>query len=132
MTSSGNSKLRKPKYFELQELSSGGMNNIWRVYRKKKGYYLWVSEEGEIYGPCKTVGDALYNDAGQYGGEFVEISTNIKLEELFEIMNMHNFEPMLHNLSRLKLNGIELDVESFKNFVAWYAKSQAATAREAI
>jgi hypothetical protein len=60
------------------------------------------------------------------------IDTNVQLEELFEIMNTHNFEPMLHNLSSLHLNGVEFNANAFKHFVIWYAEYQKAlVAKEA-
>jgi hypothetical protein len=61
-------------------------------------------------------------DAAQFGGEYAEIDTNVQLEELFVIMQAHCFEPFLHNLSSLVLNGVEIDAESFKNFVIWHAE----------
>jgi hypothetical protein len=64
----------------------------------------------------------------EYGGQNVEIDTNVQLEELFEIKNMHNFEHLLHYTSRLQLNGVEIDVGSFRNFVIWYAEYRKASA----
>jgi hypothetical protein len=119
---------RTAKYFELHESNSRGLEVVWRVYKKKRGFYLWASEEGELGGPGKTISEALSWEANQYGGEYAEIETNIQLEELFEIMNTISFEPFLHNLSRLTLNGAEIDVHAFKNFVIWYANSRAASA----
>lgn len=34
---------------------------------------------------------------------------------------------LLHNLSRLQLNRLEIDAKSFRNFVIWYAEYQRAT-----
>jgi hypothetical protein len=68
-----------------------------------------------------SLADVLAVDAQQYAGGTVEIDTNISLEELFEIMNMYNFEPFLSNTDSLTLNGVEIDIESFRNFVIWYA-----------
>jgi hypothetical protein len=90
--------------------------------------HLSASEEGEIGGPCKTISDAMGWGAGQHGGEFVEIDTNIQLGELFEIMNTNSFEPLMHNLSRLTLNGVDIDAQSFQNFVTWYADCRKASA----
>jgi hypothetical protein len=112
------------KYFDLEE----GDYAYWRVYKKRKGFYLWASEQGEIGGPCTTISEALDCDANQYGAERAKIDTNIQLEELFDIMNMHNFEPFMHNLSRLELNGVEIDAESFRNFVNWYAECRKISA----
>jgi len=102
-------KRRKAKYFNLGERNSSGLDNAWRVYRKKKGFYLANSEQGEFGGPSKTISDALCWDSGQYGGEYVEIDTNVTLEELFEIVHTSSFEPFLHNLYELVLNGVEID-----------------------
>jgi hypothetical protein len=92
------------------------------VYRKRKGFYLRSSEHGELGGPCKTILEALGWGMNTYGGEYVEIDTNVQLEELFEIMSSYNFAPLLHNLSKIIINGIEIDDQSFKNFVIWYAE----------
>ena len=115
-------KRREAKYFNLHESNSGGMDNAFWVYKKRKGFYLRSGEEGELGGPCKTISEALGWDGNQYCGEYVEIDTNLRLEELFEIMNTYSFEPLLHNLSKLTLNSIEIDDQSFRNFVIWYAK----------
>jgi len=47
-----------------------------------------------VGGPDKTISDALWD--GEYGGEYVEIDTNVTLEELFEIM--HTSRVWTHNL----------------------------------
>jgi hypothetical protein len=117
-------KRREVKYFDLEE----GDYASWRVYKKKKGFYLWAGELGEICGPCTTIAEALDWDGNQYGAQYAKIDTNIQLEELFDIMIMHNFEPFMHNLSRLELNGVEIDAQSFKNFVMWYAECRKASA----
>jgi hypothetical protein len=125
-------KQREAKYFNLHESNSAGMDNAFWVYKKRKGYYLRSGEEGELGGPCKTISEALRWDGIQYGGEYVEIDTNVQLEELFEIMNTYSFEPLLNNLYKLTLNGIEIDAQSFRNFVIWHAdcrKSSAARNR---
>jgi hypothetical protein len=121
-------KRRESKYFNLHESNSAGLDVAWWVYKKRKGFYLSASENGELGGPCKTISEALGWDGTQYGGEYAEIDTNVQLEELFEIMNTYSFEPFLHNLSRLELNGVEIDVQSFKNFVIWYAECRKASA----
>lgn len=121
-------KRREAKYFILGERNSSGLDNAWKVYRKKKGFYLWSGELGEVGGPSKTISDALRWDDGQYGGEYVEIDTNVTLEELFEIMNTYRFGPLLHNLSELVLNGVEIDAQSFKNFVIWHAEWRKVSA----
>jgi hypothetical protein len=72
-------------------------------------------------GPYDTISEALNWGEIRYMGEDVEIDTNVQLEELFEIMNTSSFEPLLHNLYRLTLNGIEIDAQSFKKFVIWHA-----------
>jgi len=43
-------------------------------------------------------------------------------------MNTNSFEPLLHNLCELELNGVEIDAQSFKNFVIWYAECRKASA----
>jgi hypothetical protein len=115
-------KHRETKYFNLHESNSNGMDNAYWVYKKRKGYYLSSGEEGELGGPSNTISEALGCDLRQYGGEYAEIDTNVQLEELFDIMNMYSFEPLLHNLCNLNLNEIEIDAQSFKNFVTWYAE----------
>jgi hypothetical protein len=119
-------KRREAKHFSLHESNSSGLEAVYSVSKKRKGFYLWASEEGQIGGPFKTISEAL-SEAG-YSGEYVEIDTNGALEELFEIMNTHSFEPLLHNLSQLHLNGVEIDAQSFKNFVIWYAEYRKASA----
>ena len=116
------------KYFSLRETNSSGLDAGWSVYKKRKGFYLSSGESGEIGGPCTTISEALCWDANQYGGDYAEIETNVQLEELFEIMNANSFEPLLHNLSQLHLNGVEIDAESFKNFVIWYAEYRKRSA----
>ena len=120
-------KRREAKYFRLRETNSSGLDNAWSVYKKRKGFYLWASEEGEIGGPCTTISEALCWGANQYGGDYAEIDTNVRLEELFEIMNTNSFEALLHNLCKLELNGVEIDAQSFKNFVIWYAECRKAS-----
>jgi hypothetical protein len=71
---------------------------------------------------CTTISEALDYEAIQYAGGTVEIETNIHLEELLEIMDMHNFEPFLHNTDSLTINGVEIDMDSFRRFVVWLAK----------
>jgi hypothetical protein len=119
---------RKAKYFELHER---GSEFVWRAYKKKKGFYLWAGEEGEIAGPCKSISEALW-EGGQYGGEYVDIDTNVQLEELFDVMDTNPFEPLLNNLSELTLNGVEIDAQSFKNFVIWHAKCRKASSAKKI
>jgi hypothetical protein len=120
-------KRREAKYFDLSESNNAGMDNAFWVYKKRKGYYLRSGEEGELGGPCTTIAEALSWDGRQYSGEFVEVDTNIQLEELFEIMSMYSFEPLLHNLYKLTLNGVQIDAESFKNFVTWHAECHKAS-----
>jgi hypothetical protein len=98
------------------------MDNAWSVVRKRKGFYLYGSELGQVAGPCKTISEALTWGLNQYGGSRAKIETNIPLEELFDLMNTNSFEPFLHNLEHLELNGVEINVESFKDFVTWHAQ----------
>jgi hypothetical protein len=137
MTKKAPTSARKPreaKYFKLNESSYDSSGEYyseyasWWVYKKRKGFYLRAGELGEVCGPCATISEALAGDGTQYGAEHAEIDTNLHLEELFEIMLMYNFEPFMHNLSQLILNGVEIDVESFKNFVMWYAECSKASA----
>ena len=123
-------KRHEAKYFNLSESNDAGMDNAFWVYKKRKGYYLRSGEEGKLGGPCKTISEALGWDGIQYSGEYVEIDTNVQLEELFEIMNTYSFEPLLHNLYRLTLNGIEIDAQSFKNFVIWHADCHKSSAKD--
>jgi hypothetical protein len=125
MTEKSKPSVRKPreqKYFSMEERNSAGMDNYWHVGKRKKGFYLTVSEQGQVAGPCSTIGEALSDDARQYSGGEVKINTNISLEELFEIMNMYSFEPLLHNTDTLILNGVEIFFDSFKDVLVWYAE----------
>jgi hypothetical protein len=115
------SKARQPKYFNLHESNSAGMDNAWRVVKKRQGFYLIGNEVGQVGPPCGTIGAALDWDGNQYSGGSVEIDTNIRLEELFEIMRQHNFEPLLDNTDSLVINGAEIDSEAFRKVVFWYA-----------
>jgi hypothetical protein len=122
---------RETKYFNLHERNSAGLDAAYWVYKKKKGFYISSGEEGEMGGPCQTISEAICWDAIQYGGEYVTIDTNVRLEELFDIMNTNSLEPLLHNIDTLDLNGVEIDASSFRNFVIWYAEwRKASTAKK--
>ena len=111
-------KPRKQKYFNLHESDSSGMDNAFWVVKKRKGYYLYASEIGQVGVASQTVCDAL--NENQYAGGRVEIDTNIPLEELLKIMNTNAFKPLLHNTHSLTINGAKLEIESFRNIVAWH------------
>ena len=98
------------------------MDNAFWVVKKRKGYYLYGNEVGEVGDANETICDALNADLNQYAGGRVEIDTNIHLEELLEIMNTQAFEPLLHNTHSLTVNGAEIDIKSFRNIVAWHAE----------
>jgi hypothetical protein len=115
-------QLHKPKYFNLHESNSTGMDNAWWVGKTKKRFFLVGNEIGQVEGAYKTVGDALNADGIQYCGGTVEIDTNIHLEELLEILGTQAFDPFLSNTDSLTLNSVDIDIDSLKEFVAWYAE----------
>ena len=39
-------------------------------------------------------------------------------------MTTNAFETLLHNLDHLEINHVEIDAQSFKDFLAWYAKTR--------
>jgi hypothetical protein len=43
---------------------------------------------------------------------------------------MYNFEQLLRDLPSLQLNGVEIDAQSFKDFVIWYAECRKALAKD--
>ena len=115
-------KPREPKYFRMRERNSAGMDNEWYVEKRKKGFYLTVSELGQVGGPCSSIGEALSDDARQYSGGEVQIDTNISLEKLLEIMSLYSFEPLLSNTDTLTINGVEFFIDAFKDVLVWYAE----------
>jgi hypothetical protein len=123
-TSAG--KPREQKYFWMRERNSGGMDNDWYVGKRRKGFYLNVSEQGDVAGPCSTIADALSDGvpARQYAGSQVDIKTNVSLEELIGIMNMYSFELLRDNTDTQTINGVEIFIDSFKDVLAWYAEVQ--------
>lgn len=85
---------------------------------------LLMSELGWTEEKCETICEALDYGAMQYSGGTVQIETNIHLEELFQIMNTHNFDPFLGNTDSLKINGVKIDMGAFREFVSWYSKCE--------
>jgi hypothetical protein len=108
----------------MRERNDSGMDNDWYVGKRKKGFYLWVSEQGDVAGPCGTIAEALSDDGRGYSGGQVEINTNISLEELFGIMDMNSFGALLYNTDTLTINDVEISMDSFKDVVVWYADIQ--------
>jgi hypothetical protein len=118
---------RKVKFFELSERNDNGLDSFYWVQKKRDGFFLRMTEEEcEPCGPHATIEGALNDGARQYGGEYVEIDTNVRLEELFDIMGSQAFEPLLHNASQLILNGAEIRVQSLSDFVSWHAVTARA------
>lgn len=111
---------RRAKYFSVEEsaISSYG------VERKRKGYYLYGSELGQISDACETIEGALNCEALQYGGNshIVTIDTNVPLDELFTILNSYAFEPALDHAPTFKINGAEISGQCLRSVVAWYHK----------
>jgi hypothetical protein len=109
-------KPSKHKYFNMEESAI----STWRVSRKRKGYYLYGNELGQVGDASPTICDALNSDPQFGGDERVKIDTNVKLEELFAIMNSYAFETLMHNTSSFVINNAEIDKESLRNVVIWY------------
>jgi hypothetical protein len=65
----------KVKHFNLSESNDHGLDNGFSVSKKRKGYYLYSTEEGEPGGPCDTISEALNWGGITYMGEYVEIDT---------------------------------------------------------
>ena len=57
-----------------------------------------------------------------FAGGFVEIDTNVQLEELLESTDTHAFETLMHNSDSLKINGVEIAKESILDILNWYAR----------
>lgn len=106
----------KKKYFNLLD---SDISFFW-VSKKRKGYYLYGVELGQVGGPAATICEALNWDVQFGGGDRVEIETNVRLEELFEILNSYAFEALMHNTSSFKINGVEIDQESLQRVLIWY------------
>lgn len=113
---------RKIKYFDLQETDSRGLDNAYWIKRTKKCYQLIGNEVGNIGTPEPTIPDALNADGNQYGGEFIEIQTNIRLDELLEAFATPAFGPLLNNFSTIVINEVEMDADQFKAAVEWYRR----------
>jgi hypothetical protein len=79
----------------LHEANRAGMDNAWWAVKRKKGYYLYGNEVGQVGGACRTLCDALNSEWNQFSGDTVQIETNVSLEELFEILGTSAFEPLL-------------------------------------
>jgi hypothetical protein len=107
---------RKTKYFNLED---SDISFFW-VSKKHNGYYLYGVELGEVGGPAATICEALDCDP-QFGGSnrFI-IETNVRLEELFEILNSYAFESLMYNTSSLKINDVEIDKECLQRVLIWY------------
>ena len=107
---------RKKKYFNLLDSE---ISFYW-VSRKRKGYYLYGVKLGQVAGPATTICEALNWDPQFGGSERVKIETNVRLEELFEILNSYAFETLMHNTSSFEINGVEIDKESLQRVLIWY------------
>jgi hypothetical protein len=114
-------KLRKTKNFSLREANDRGLDNYWWISRKRKGYYLNGNEVGEVAGPCESIAEAASSDP-EFGGDIVEIKTNVGLEELFSILNGYSFKGLFTDAPTLSVNDVEVDPKSLGKVVEWYAK----------
>ncbi len=91
------------------------------VSKNRNGYYLYAVELGQVGGPAATICEALNWDLSQYSGSsHVEIETNVRLEELFEILNSYAFEILIYNTSSFEINGVEIDKHSLQRVLIWY------------
>src|SRR5262245_55973909 len=113
-------KRTQAKYFTLEEIDQGGG---WSVTKKRNGFCLSGSEVGQVGEGCKTICEALNVERSIFGGSDVRIDTNIELEELLQTMKSQAFATLLHNLDHLVINSVEIDAQSFKNFLSWYAET---------
>lgn len=119
---------RKFRFFELSERNDAGLDSFYWVQKKRDGFFLRMTEEeDEPCGPHATIEGALNDGGRQFGGEYVEIDTNVGLDELFDIMGSRAFEPLLQNASQLILNGAEIAVPSLRDFVSWRALTARTT-----
>ena len=76
---------------------------------------------GRIEGAARTIANATYS-VGQFSGGYVEIETNVRLDELFTILKGNPFEVLYTNTSSLTINGVEIDPDALKKVVEWYGK----------
>src|SRR5262249_19640750 len=119
-------KCSHTKYFIMDELDQGGS---WTVEKKRNGFCLYGSEVGLVGDGCKRIREALNVEGDIFGGSNVTIDTNIALDELLTTMNTQALETLLNNLDHLVVNAVEIDVESFRNFVRWYAETSKRSAQ---
>ena len=93
----------------------------WSIRRKRDGYYLFGNEIGQVGGACKTIRDALEQEGDIYGGgNTVKIRTNVRLEELFEILNSNALDLLWHNTGSFQINGAPIDATTLQAAVKWY------------
>lgn len=114
-------KVRKVKQFSLREANDSGLENYWWISKKRKGYYLNGNEVGQIDEPSNSIAEATYSIGG-FGGDIVEIKTNVRLEELFLILHGNPFKDLFTETPKLFINDVEVDPESLGKVVEWYAK----------
>ena len=107
---------RKRKYFNLLDSE---ISYFW-VSKKRKGYYLYGVELGEVGGPAATICEALNWDPQFGGSDRVKIETNVPLDEIFEILNSYAFETLMHNTSSFAINEVEIDKEFLQRVLIWY------------
>jgi hypothetical protein len=108
----------------LEESDIGSVS----VSKGRRGYCLYGHpEDGKISEGSATIEDALHSyrpygcdpDTGR-----ATIETNVRLEELFNILNSYSFETLLHNASTLVINDAEIDTKSLKDVLVWYAAAR--------
>ena len=113
---------RKNKYFNLYD---NEISYYW-ISKKRKGYYLYGLELGEVGGPAATICQALNSDPQFGGSDYVKIETNVGLEELFEILNSYAFETLMNNTFTLNINGVEIEKQPLQRVLTWYKDMRAA------
>ena len=114
-------KVRKIKQFSLHEANDHGLDNFYWVSKGPRGFYFNGHEVGRIAEAPQTIADAACS-VGQFSGGYVEIKTNVGLEELFTILKGSPFEALYTDTTSLTINGVKIDPDSLKNVVEWYEK----------
>ena len=97
------------------------MDNAYWVIKRKKGYQLSGNELGAIGGPESDIAASLGSDGIQYSGEYVQIQTNLSLDDLLEVFTTNAFDPLMNNLSTISINDVDIDAEQFKTAVSWFS-----------
>jgi hypothetical protein len=97
------------KIFEIDEESEAGGTSCCWVERHKDGYHLFRSELGKMCGPYETIHGAL---GFQFGMDSMNIETTLCMAEPRSILG-DSGTFILSNVSRLTINGDEVDPEEF-------------------